>query len=115
MTLYQPIHIQTHRLYPRGSHWNTAGKPSGLLGIQVGRHTPLGQAHLCWINHGRHGARLCQHPFQSLVFFSVLTHMRTLLPDLNITGAAIVAAATAVTLTLTVGLRLICTFRHDTG
>jgi hypothetical protein len=41
--------------------------------------------------------------------------MRTLFSDLNITGAAIVAAAAAVTLTLTVGLRLICTFRHDTG
>jgi hypothetical protein len=42
--------------------------------------------------------------------------MQTRFSDLNITGAAIVvAAAAAVTLTLTVGLRLICTFRHDTG
>jgi hypothetical protein len=37
--------------------------------------------------------------------------MRTLFSDLNVTGAAIVAAAAAVTLTLTVGLRLICTSR----
>jgi hypothetical protein len=41
--------------------------------------------------------------------------MRTLFSDLNITGAAVVAAAASVTLTLTVGLRLICTCRHDTG
>jgi hypothetical protein len=41
--------------------------------------------------------------------------MRTFFSDFNITGAAVVAAAAAVILTLTVGLRLICTCRHDTG
>jgi hypothetical protein len=81
----------------------------GLLHCCFGRHTPLGRAHLCWVPD------CVSILFQLLVLLSVLTHMRTLFSDLNVTGAAVVAAAAAVTLTLTVGLRLICTCRHDTG
>jgi hypothetical protein len=75
----------------------------GLLHCCFGRHTPLGRTHLCWVPD------CVSILFQLLVLLSVLTHMRTLFSDLNVTGAAIVAAAAAVTLTLTVGLRLICT------
>jgi hypothetical protein len=77
----------------------------GLLHCCFGRHTPLGRAHLCWVPD------CVSILFQLLVLLSVLTHMRNLFSDLNVTGAAIVAAAAAVTLTLTVGLRLICTSR----
>jgi hypothetical protein len=77
----------------------------GLSHSCFGRHTPLGRAHLCWVPD------CVSILFQLLVLLSVLKHMRTLFSDLNVTGAAIVAAAAAVTLTLTVGLRLICTSR----
>jgi hypothetical protein len=102
-TWLRPMHV----VHQKVMHHTTVAE--GLLHCCFGRHTPLGRAHLCWVPD------CVSILFQLLVLLSVLTHMMTLFSDLNVTGAAIIAAAAAVILTLTVGLRLICTCRHDTG